>query len=188
MTLRWWFEWSSLEKVGLQAGLYSGNNRPDLKRTPHALHSVFAPKGPALHCGVFWTPQWLHRRVCDWTSNDENCFFFFCLLTAFSSRNSEAESHRGLEWPEEEEEVAELEEELVNDGERENHKLTPVLGRLVLILTGRGALKQDPALTGVKGCLLSPVNQTGFFVGAEYGVKESSTKLDNHSSSAKSSV
>lgn len=168
MTLRWWFECNSLEKVGLQAGLYSGNNRPDLKRTPHALQSVFAPKGPALHCGVFWTPQWLHRRVCVWPPPFSLTLFFFfaffCLFTASSSRNSAPESHRGVEGLDEEDE---LEDESVSDGEPRDQTLTPVLGRLVLFLTGRGALKHRPSLTGVTGCLRSPVNQTGFFVGAE---------------------
>lgn len=63
-TFRWLLECTSLKKVGLQAGRYSGNNRPDLNRTPQALHRVFAPSGPARHCGVFWTRQWLHRRGC----------------------------------------------------------------------------------------------------------------------------
>ena len=30
ITLRWWLECNSLEKVGLQAGRYSGTSRPDL--------------------------------------------------------------------------------------------------------------------------------------------------------------
>ncbi|KAH0456273.1 hypothetical protein IEQ34_014180 [Dendrobium chrysotoxum] len=42
-TFRWLLEWMLLTKVGLQAGRYSGSKRPDLKRTPHALQSVFAP-------------------------------------------------------------------------------------------------------------------------------------------------
>lgn len=45
-TFRWLLECTSLKKVGLQAGRYSGNNRPDLNRTPQALHRVFAPSGP----------------------------------------------------------------------------------------------------------------------------------------------
>ena len=91
-------------------------------------------------------------------------------------------SHRGLDGLDEDDE---LEDESVNDDEPRDQTLTPVLARLVLILTGRGALKHKPSLTGATGCLRSPVNQTGFFVGAEY---ESSTNLDSHSSSAKSSV
>lgn len=52
-TFRWLLEWTLLMKVGLHAGRYSGSRRPDLYRTPHALHRVFAPSGPARHCGVF---------------------------------------------------------------------------------------------------------------------------------------
>ncbi|URD99467.1 hypothetical protein MUK42_28890 [Musa troglodytarum] len=51
-----------LTKVGLQAGRYSGRRRPDLNLTPQALQRVLVPRGPARHCGVFWAPQWLHRR------------------------------------------------------------------------------------------------------------------------------
>ena len=46
--------------VGLAAGRYSGTSRPDLNRTPHALHSVFGPMGPVRHCGVFSEAQWRH--------------------------------------------------------------------------------------------------------------------------------
>lgn len=83
-------------KVGLAAGRYSGKRRPDLYRTPHALHSVFGPIGPSLHCGVLVTAQCMHFLVspaaCD---NDEGfllstlarCteffFLFCCLLTGF---------------------------------------------------------------------------------------------------------
>lgn len=49
-------------KVGLAAGRYSGTSRPDLKRTPHALQSVFGPMGPVRHCGVFSAAQWRHFR------------------------------------------------------------------------------------------------------------------------------
>lgn len=48
--------------MGLAAGRYSGTSRPDLYRTPHALHSVFGPIGPVLHCGVFSDAQWRHFR------------------------------------------------------------------------------------------------------------------------------
>lgn len=46
--------------VGLAAGLYSGKRRPDLYRTPHALQRVLGPIGPALHCGVFVISQCMH--------------------------------------------------------------------------------------------------------------------------------
>lgn len=49
-------------KVGLAAGRYSGTSRPDLKRTPQALHRVFGPIGPVRHCGVFSEAQWRHFR------------------------------------------------------------------------------------------------------------------------------
>lgn len=48
--------------MGLAAGRYSGTSRPDLYRTPHALHNVFGPIGPVLHCGVFSEAQWRHFR------------------------------------------------------------------------------------------------------------------------------
>uniref|UniRef100_J3LJY2 Uncharacterized protein n=1 Tax=Oryza brachyantha TaxID=4533 RepID=J3LJY2_ORYBR len=68
MTRRWELECSSGEKVGLFAGRYSGNRRPDLNRTPHALHSVPRPVGPSLHCGVSVEPQCTQLLF----------FFFFC--------------------------------------------------------------------------------------------------------------
>lgn len=49
--------------VGLAAGMYSGTSCPDLYHTPHALHSVFGPNGPSLHCGVFSDVQCAHRRL-----------------------------------------------------------------------------------------------------------------------------
>ncbi|WVZ55446.1 hypothetical protein U9M48_006106 [Paspalum notatum var. saurae] len=61
-TRRWELECSSAEKVGLLMGRYSGNSRPDLKRTPHALHSVLGPAGPCRHCGVSTDAQCVHRR------------------------------------------------------------------------------------------------------------------------------
>lgn len=33
-----------------------------MNRTPQALQRVLGPSGPALHCGVFWAPQWVQRR------------------------------------------------------------------------------------------------------------------------------
>lgn len=62
MIFLWELECTSLEKVGLLAGLYSGTSRPDLNRTPQALHSVLGPSGPALHCGVFSAWQCWHFR------------------------------------------------------------------------------------------------------------------------------
>lgn len=79
-TLRWWLECNSFEKVGLQAGLYSGKSRPDLNRTPQALQRVLAPSGPVLHCGVFCTPQWLHRLGV-WVPPTVSLSFFFCFFT-----------------------------------------------------------------------------------------------------------
>lgn len=61
-TLRWEFECNLLENVGLFAGRYSGSSRPDLYRTPQALHSVFGPMGPARHCGVLSDWQCKHLR------------------------------------------------------------------------------------------------------------------------------
>lgn len=53
ITLLCELECNKLTKVGLLAGLYSGNNLPDfLYLTPHALHNVLGPNGPLLHCGV----------------------------------------------------------------------------------------------------------------------------------------
>lgn len=59
-TSLWEFECRWGMKVGLSIGRYSGYNRPSLKRTPHALQSVLAPVGPALHCGVFFVWQCMH--------------------------------------------------------------------------------------------------------------------------------
>lgn len=56
----WELECKSLRKDGLLAGRYSGTSRPDLNLTPHALQSVFGPRGPARHCGVFSAPQCWH--------------------------------------------------------------------------------------------------------------------------------
>lgn len=57
---RWLLECILLSKVGLAAGRYSGTNLPDLYLTPHALHNVFGPMGPILHCGVVSVPQCPH--------------------------------------------------------------------------------------------------------------------------------
>lgn len=88
-TFRWLLEWTSPEKVGLQAGLYSGKSRPDLYRTPQALQSVLAPSGPVLHCGVFCTWQWLHRRW-NWEPPDAlpvwTAGFFFCFFMGGSAK------------------------------------------------------------------------------------------------------
>lgn len=62
-TFRWEFECWVSTNVGLAAGRYSGTSRPDLYRTPHALHRVFGPKGPVRHCGVFSEAQCVHRRT-----------------------------------------------------------------------------------------------------------------------------
>lgn len=203
MTFRWWFECSSLENVGLQAGLYSGSNRPDLNRTPHALHSVLAPIGPALHCGVFWTPQWLHRRggccCCrSWQLKTDSADRFLCFLgtggfsdEATGSSSSAPENH-GLEGPEEEEEEVEHEDD--EDDEPSDQSLTPFRFRLLRALAGTGDLKHDSSVAGITGCFRSPVNHAGFSTGvpvrfgAEYSVKESSTKWDSHSRFAKSSA
>lgn len=64
ITFLWELECRKLTKVGLFAGLYSGNSLPDLYLTPHALQSVFGPSGPALHCGVLCARQWAHLLGC----------------------------------------------------------------------------------------------------------------------------
>lgn len=142
-TFRWWLECNSLEKVGLHAGLYSGNNRPDLNRTPQALQSVFAPCGPVRHWGVFWTPQWLHRRGCDaepppLPSPSGEVLFF-----AFFSGGFVSEQHCSkCEEEEEEEEEDEVEDESAKEGDLSGQTRTPVLVRLLLALAGTGVLKQ----------------------------------------------
>lgn len=60
ITFLWELECRDGTNVGLAAGRYSGYRRPDLYRTPHALHRVFGPVGPSLHCGVFVTSQCVH--------------------------------------------------------------------------------------------------------------------------------
>uniref|UniRef100_A0A7N0V891 Uncharacterized protein n=1 Tax=Kalanchoe fedtschenkoi TaxID=63787 RepID=A0A7N0V891_KALFE len=61
-TLRCELECFVWTKVGLEAGRYSGTSRPDLYRTPQALHSVFGPIGPVRHCGVLSVWQCRHFR------------------------------------------------------------------------------------------------------------------------------
>ncbi|GER50312.1 cysteine-rich RLK (RECEPTOR-like protein kinase)18 [Striga asiatica] len=74
-----------LALVGLKAGLYSGKSRPDLYRTPHALHKVFGPKGPARHCGVFCTSQCVHLRP----ETQSGSALLFCFLARdFSGREN----------------------------------------------------------------------------------------------------
>lgn len=89
-TFRWLLEWISLQKVGLQAGLYSEKSRPDLYRTPHALQRVLAPRGPVLHCGVFCTWQWLHRRWT-WAPTGWASARFFCFFAGGSVTEEEHE-------------------------------------------------------------------------------------------------
>lgn len=204
MTFRWWFECSSLENVGLQAGLYSGSNLPDLYRTPHALHRVLAPIGPALHCGVFWTPQWLHFRwgcsCCSSPEKTDSADLFLCFLgngglsDVTTGSSSSAPENHGLEGPEEEEEVEPDEEGPEEDDEPSDQTLRPLRLRLLRALAGTGDLKQVSSVTAVTGCFRSPVNHAGFSVGVpvrfgpEYSVKESSTKWESHSRFAKSSA
>lgn len=54
-------------------------------RTPHALHSVFGPRGPVRHCGVFSDAQWVHLRTPPSTPADaslaaDTAFFLLLLL------------------------------------------------------------------------------------------------------------
>lgn len=89
------FECRDGTKVGLAAGRYSGNNRPDLYRTPHALHRDFGPMGPALHWGVFVISQCMHFRTACCVGGSSSrfssrfggrviliFFFFFCSPSA----------------------------------------------------------------------------------------------------------
>lgn len=59
-TFLWEFECWDGTNVGLAAGRYSGNSRPDRYRTPQALQRVFGPNGPSLHSGVSVDWQWAH--------------------------------------------------------------------------------------------------------------------------------
>ena len=59
-TFRCEFECFVSTNVGLEAGLYSGTNQPDLYLTPHALQSVFGPMGLVRHCGVLSVAQCRH--------------------------------------------------------------------------------------------------------------------------------
>lgn len=56
----WELEWIDGLKVGLFAGLYSGNSLPLLNFTPQALQSVLGAIGPILHIGVSSLSQCLH--------------------------------------------------------------------------------------------------------------------------------
>lgn len=110
-----------------------------------------------------------------------------------SGSSSSAPENHGLERPEEEEEEeVELDEE--GPDEPSDQALSPLRYRLLRALAGRGDLKQDSSEAGVTGCFRSPVNHAGFSagvpvrLGAEYSVKESSTKWDSHSRSANSSI
>jgi hypothetical protein len=76
-TFRWELECLDITKVGLAAGLYSGTSRPDLYRTPHALHSVLGPMGPVLHCGVLSVSQCTHRRPSAGAGAGAAASFFF---------------------------------------------------------------------------------------------------------------
>lgn len=135
-TFRWLLEWTSLEKFGLPAGRYSGKSRPDLNRTPHALHKVLAPSGPARHCGVFWTRQWLQRRGCcgqpdPGVSAVATGFFFFCLLTVGGLPKISCVGNRAFEVQDEEEEH-EFEESVNEDDNRSDQTRPPVRLRLLL--------------------------------------------------------
>lgn len=90
-TFLWEFECTDASKVGLAAGRYSGNRRPDLYRTPQALHRVLGPLGPSLHCGVSVTSQCVHfLRAID-SCNDD--LFISMLLESW-----EILSFLGLFW------------------------------------------------------------------------------------------
>lgn len=89
MTFLWELECNDGTNVGLAAGRYSGNSRPDLYRTPHALQRLLGPIGPALHCGVFVISQCMHfLTLCDggfWFiatgADGSNIFTFFFLCS-----------------------------------------------------------------------------------------------------------
>lgn len=68
ITFRCEFECFVSIKVGLIAGRYSGTSRPDLYRTPQALQSVLGPMGPVRHCGVLSVAQCRHFRPSMWRS------------------------------------------------------------------------------------------------------------------------
>lgn len=128
-TFRWLFECTSLENVGLQAGRYSGKSRPDLNLTPHALHSVFEPMGPARHCGVFVTPQWLHLRGCAAPPPPPSPPFLFFFAGALSIE----ESGGGNDVVEDVEEGGEADCS-VNDGDRTGQTRSPARARFVRAL------------------------------------------------------
>ncbi|GER33535.1 small integral membrane protein 8 [Striga asiatica] len=84
------FECKVGTKVGLAAGRYSGNSRPERYRTPQALHSVFGPNGPSLHCGVLVISQCVHflgqlggARGTDFSASSSD---FFLLNLSFEAR------------------------------------------------------------------------------------------------------
>lgn len=98
MTFLWEFECRDGTNVGLAAGRYSGNRRPDRYRTPHALHRVFGPIGPSLHCGVSVTSQCVHFLFMDSTATGicDDFFLFASLFFREVGLRLEAEDMEGI--------------------------------------------------------------------------------------------
>lgn len=150
ITFRWEFECCVNTKVGLAAGRYSGTSRPDLYLTPQALQSVFGPRGPVLHCGVFSEAQCVHLRGTSSSIEDDLSLVYTELSLFFT-------------------EVVALEfcsEDVQLEVERE---------RLLLDLPWNDAV--------LEVIFIVPVTEL-----AGKLLNESSTKFDNHSNSATSSL
>lgn len=83
----WRFECLFWSKEGLAAGRYSGSNLPVLYLTPQALHSVFGPRGPILHCGVLSIWQWVQILFRNsWFCSAENTKSFIGHARCFNLR------------------------------------------------------------------------------------------------------
>lgn len=166
-TFLWLFECMSTEKVGLQAGLYSGKSRPDLYRTPHALQRVFGPSGPVLHCGVFWVWQWLHllwnKPPPLWTAG-----FFFGFFTTGSSKPLNhsifwTESVKIRQEVEDEEDIVDS----VDNGDPDDQAQPLRLVRLVLAFEGTRKGKHGLVVVVVVVGLVEVLFETGFPSGSD---------------------
>lgn len=109
--------------MGLAAGRYSGTNLPDLYLTPHALHSVFGPIGPALHCGVSSESQCKHFLF---TVAVEKSFFF----TGFGCGSGGGGAATAM--------GSNSEDELERIGRRDDHETFAARDRLLRILPRAG--------------------------------------------------
>lgn len=181
--------------VGLAAGRYSGTRRPDLYRTPQALHNVFGPIGPVRHCGVLSVAQWRHLRPSPLPADEVSSgvsFFLAVFFAVFGCGVSVTTTSVS-------------EEEFVGEStdNREFHMQGAARDRLLraalagTVISGR---KPDD-----EWFRFNPVwNSEVFEASSSWSVrefipdiklsfskswveKESSTKLESHSSSAKSS-